>query len=266
MVRALAVLLMIAAAVPAAAQGVFGQKVDYARLTLHAGWAEDGGRVAGLRMELAPGWKTYWRQPGDLGVPPQFDWSGSENLAAVEVLWPAPEVFLTYGARTIGYTGRMVLPLALTPEDPAQPVKLRLGFAYGVCNEICIPAAETLALDIPADAPEDGAHFIRSALAARPVSAAEAGLSAACDVTGAGADRLFSAALTYDDPPAEPPIVVIEGPEGVWFGPAETSVAGGRVAVAAEVRTEAGRWIDRAALTMTVLSPDGAAAVDGCAG
>ncbi len=267
MIRAIAALcLTIAAAAPAAAEGVFGQKLDYARLSLHAGWAEGARRVAGLRLELAPGWKTYWRSPGDAGVPPQFDWSGSENLAAAEVLWPSPEVFSSFGARTIGYSGRMVLPVVLTPEDPAKPVKVRLDFAYGVCREICIPAVETIALDIPPGAPEEGGVFIRAALDSRPATAEQAGLSATCEVTGAGEERRFSAALDYALPPVSAPVVVVEGPEGVWFGPAETRVEGARVAVAAPVETEAGRWIDRAALTMTVLSPEGAASIEGCAG
>src|SRR3546814_17092667 len=51
----------------------------------------DGGNGSiGLRVRLAPGWKFYWRTPGEGGVPPQFDWTGSQNLKAAQMVWPAP--------------------------------------------------------------------------------------------------------------------------------------------------------------------------------
>ncbi|MCX8508161.1 MAG: protein-disulfide reductase DsbD family protein, partial [Rhodobacteraceae bacterium] len=45
------------------------------------GWrTESGSQMAALRLTMAPGWKTYWRAPGDAGIPPRFDWTGSANL------------------------------------------------------------------------------------------------------------------------------------------------------------------------------------------
>lgn len=261
-----ALALGLLAAGAAAGQGLFGAKTDYATLSLHSGWAEADRRVAGLRLELAPGWKTYWRSPGDSGVPPHFDWSGSENLAAVAVDWPAPEVFESFGATTIGYKGRMVLPLTLTPVDPARPIDLRLAFTYGVCDEICIPAREEVAMTIPPGAPEEGGVFIRAALRDRPVGAAEGGVTAAaCRVEGAGETRRFTADIAFAAPPAAPPLVVVEGPEGVWFGPVETRMVNGALTADGAVHTEAGRWIDRSELSVTLLSDAGAVALPGCA-
>ncbi|MEX2521127.1 MAG: protein-disulfide reductase DsbD domain-containing protein, partial [Paracoccaceae bacterium] len=155
--------------------------------SLVAGWAEPGGgRIAALRVDLAPGWKTYWRQPGEAGIPPTFDWSGSENLGDIRIAWPAPVVFHTYGMRTIGYHDRMVLPLKVTPRDPALPVRLSLSLFYGVCEEICVPARADLALTIAPGAPAEAEALIRDALAALPAPAETAGLTAArCVLEGA---------------------------------------------------------------------------------
>ena len=67
---------------------------------------EDGSRLAGLRLSMEPGWKTYWRSPGEAGIPPRFDWSASANVDSVEVLWPRPQVFTSFGLRTIGYSNQ----------------------------------------------------------------------------------------------------------------------------------------------------------------
>ncbi len=98
-----------------------------------------GQYVGGLRVDLAYGWKTYWRSPGDSGVPPSFDWSGSENVKKVDVKWPAPKRFVDEAGQSIGYKKHVLLPLIITPEDPARPVTLKLKMFYGVCSDICVP-------------------------------------------------------------------------------------------------------------------------------
>ena len=90
------------------------------------GWRMDSGHhMAGLSLALAPGWKTYWRSPGEAGIPPEFDWSGSQNVKAVYVHWPSPVVFHTNGMQTVGYDGGVILPLEVVPEVPGQPVVLQ---------------------------------------------------------------------------------------------------------------------------------------------
>jgi DsbC/DsbD-like thiol-disulfide interchange protein len=97
--------------------------------------------TGGLEIELDHGWKTYWRLPGDAGIPPQFDWSKSKNVKSVEVLWPAPHRFSDKGGETIGYKDRVVFPLRIVPENPDDPVELDLSFFFGVCQDICIPGS-----------------------------------------------------------------------------------------------------------------------------
>jgi DsbC/DsbD-like thiol-disulfide interchange protein len=95
---------------------------------------------AGIEIRLKQGWHTYWRYPGDAGVPPHFDFSGSRNLKAVEVLWPAPRRLPEAGLDTIGYDRDVILPLRVTPQDPAKPVTLQVTLDYAICEKLCVPA------------------------------------------------------------------------------------------------------------------------------
>jgi len=95
---------------------------------------------AGIEILLDAGWKTYWRYPGDSGVPPRFDFAGSQNVKAVTVRWPAPHRFSDDGGQSIGYKDRIVLPLTIVPSDASKPVTLRLALDYAICAKLCVPA------------------------------------------------------------------------------------------------------------------------------
>ena len=113
---------------------------------------------AGLELQLDPGWKTYWRYPGDSGVPPTFDFSGSDNVKSVTVEWPAPQRFPDgAGGNSIGYVGDVILPLRVFQIDPAKPTVLRLKLGYDVCANMCVPADADLALALPGKGTEDAA-------------------------------------------------------------------------------------------------------------
>ena len=114
----------------------------------------------GLHFRLKPGWKVYWRSPGDAGFPPQPNWAGSENMASARLSWPLPSRFTVLGLETLGYKDEVVLPVAVTPFEPGKAVRLRASVRYLTCNEICVPYDAALALDLPAgpeiDTPEAG--------------------------------------------------------------------------------------------------------------
>jgi DsbC/DsbD-like thiol-disulfide interchange protein len=95
---------------------------------------------AGLLIELEPDWKTYWRVSGDTGIPPQFDWAGSGNVAAIEVKFPLPSRFQDASGEAIGYHDRVLFPISIKPKIPGNVVQLRLNMFFAVCKEICIPA------------------------------------------------------------------------------------------------------------------------------
>jgi DsbC/DsbD-like thiol-disulfide interchange protein len=103
---------------------------------------------AGVEISLADGWKTYWRMPGDSGVPPTFDWSGSRNLESANVLYPAPSRLPEAGGEAVGYKGAVTFPIAVGAKDPKAPVSLRLALEFGICREICIPAMLNLSLEL----------------------------------------------------------------------------------------------------------------------
>jgi DsbC/DsbD-like thiol-disulfide interchange protein len=130
-------------------------------LRLIAGSAGNGAPVlrAGIEMRIDPGWKTYWRYAGDSGLPPTFDFAGSENVKSVIVLWPAPRRFPDgAGGHSIGYTGSVVFPLQVVAQDASRPVALRLTASYGVCEKLCIPASGKAQLQLSGgQSSEDGA-------------------------------------------------------------------------------------------------------------
>ena len=101
---------------------------------------------AGVEIKLQHGWKTYGRDPGDSGVPPTFDFAGSDNVKSVAVLWPEPERFAEGDGFTMGYKDDVVFPLRVVPRTRARPVTLRLNLEYAVCEKLCIPAKAKLEL------------------------------------------------------------------------------------------------------------------------
>jgi DsbC/DsbD-like thiol-disulfide interchange protein len=141
---ALVFILCLAPAVAAAADAsAWDNDLRSGVRLIRAGAATDSGATifrAGVEVKLHSGWKTYWRYPGDSGVPPAFDFSASENLGSATVLWPAPVRFKDGSGHSIGYKGSVIFPLRVVPQDPAKPVKLRLKLDYAVCETLCVPA------------------------------------------------------------------------------------------------------------------------------
>jgi len=116
-------------------------KSSHSSLRLIAGaTAPSGKQRVGIEITMAPGYKTYWRSPGDAGVPPVFDWSGSENVGGLDVRWPAPERFDDASGSGIGYVDEVVVPVSIQPVDPSRPVTVALKLDYAVCDKICVPA------------------------------------------------------------------------------------------------------------------------------
>jgi DsbC/DsbD-like thiol-disulfide interchange protein len=111
-----------------------------ASMRLIAGARLGDAMRAGIEIKLAPGWKTYWRYPGDSGVPPRFDFASSQNVKSVAIAWPAPHRFSDESGITIGYKNDVVFPLRIVPQDPAKPVLLRVKADYAICEKLCIPA------------------------------------------------------------------------------------------------------------------------------
>lgn len=162
--------LLTGTAVPAVAGMESGWSAPSGTAVRLLAGAKDGAALTGgIEIHLAPGWKTYWRYPGDSGIPPRFDWSASENLGSVALSWPAPQRFDDGGGTfSIGYKHDVILPMRITPKDATQPVKLRLDLEFAVCERICQPAHAVLALDMPAGGAAPSSEALVATQAAVP--------------------------------------------------------------------------------------------------
>src|SRR5213080_2841561 len=116
------------------------QRDAHSAVRLLAGSRSGTVLLGGVAIQLEPGWKTYWRPHGDSGVPPRFDFSKSDNIEAVTVLWPAPKKFDDgAGGTALGYKQQVVLPLRIVAKNADKPVTLRANISYAVCDKLCIP-------------------------------------------------------------------------------------------------------------------------------
>ena len=176
-----AALIFMIAAVPmataATSERITTPAVSAQLITAENGVAPGAGAIsAGLALELGEGWKTYWRSPGEVGFPPEIDWSGSRNVAGVEFQWPAPERFTAFGIENFGYHDEVVFPLHITLEEPGHPVHLSASVTLLTCSEVCVPQDFTLTLDLPQGASIDRDSSARIAdYAARVPVGAESG-------------------------------------------------------------------------------------------
>ncbi len=163
---------------------------------------------AGLQIELEPGAITYWRDPGEAGVPPTFDFTGSTNLASAQVDFPAPErIPEADGGVAFGYRAGVTLPIRLQAADPARPVRLVAKINYAVCEKICVPARAMAEIVWPG-ATDSGLALARAGVP-KPVSAAA--LGAIIAPTGPKSWRLCLSAAPRE--------LFVEAPEGAWIEP-----------------------------------------------
>ncbi|MBL9050058.1 MAG: hypothetical protein JNK19_08100 [Tabrizicola sp.] len=239
---------------------------DVLSATLRLGWQmENGAHMAAVELTLAPGWKTYWRSPGDSGIPPIFDWTGSQNVKSVRIHWPAPDVFEANGMQTIGYHEHLVLPLEVTPLDPALPVRLSVGVDLGVCDEICLPATLDLVSDLLPPGQPDAS--ITAALAARAETATEAGVAGvACQVDPISDGLRVTARVRLPDPGRTEVVAFETADRDVWVAPAVTQREGGVLIAMTELVPPDGApfALDRSGVTMTILAAGGAIEFRGC--
>jgi DsbC/DsbD-like thiol-disulfide interchange protein len=123
----------------------------------------------GVLIELEKGWKTYWRMPGEAGIPPEFAWKTSAP-AEIEVLFPAPARYEDASGQTVGYEREVIFPVTVTA--PGQPaVKLDLSLFFAVCKDICIPAQAEAAIELGTGVRDpEGVARVEEAVKAIPLS------------------------------------------------------------------------------------------------
>src|SRR3954470_9738275 len=150
LVLAFASALIWAVAAEASAQDASPWLNDgHSAVRLLAGSRSGAVLLGGIAFQLQGGWKTYWRTPGDSGVPPRFDFSKSDNVEAVTILWPAPTRFPDgAGGTSLGYQKQVVLPRGSAGKTPDKPVTLRAAINYAACQKICNPVEDNAELAV----------------------------------------------------------------------------------------------------------------------
>jgi DsbC/DsbD-like thiol-disulfide interchange protein len=234
--------------------------------TLLEGWTTDTGtRMAAFSVTLAPGWKTYWRKPGNAGIPPVFDWSASENLGSVRYHWTTPEVFHTAGYLTIGYHDGMMLPVEVTAVDPTLPVVLRATVEMGVCSDICVPA--TVSVDAVLTAAGTNSPAIKAALRAQPLAAGAAGLGwISCAVEPTADGLRLTATISVPRQGRDETVVFESGIANVWASEATSSRSGDVLTAVADLVAPSGApfALDRSGVVLTVIGDGQAVEIRGC--
>jgi DsbC/DsbD-like thiol-disulfide interchange protein len=272
MIAAVAIACAGGAPVARAQDASAWESEQHAAARLIAGAAVQAATVkwlrAGLEIRLDPGWKTYWRYPGDSGVPPTFDFSGSQNVKAVTTLWPAPELFDDdAGGQSIGYRGDVVLPLHILPKNADEPASLRVKLGYAVCGNLCLPAQANLDLTISGQGgAEEGALAKAEARVPRRVPLGASGDLAVRSIHREAGGEHARVAVEVAAPAGVPIELYVEGPTAEWALPLprlEQSPPGSTRRFTFELDgLPPGASADGAKLTVTAVSPTDAIEVE----
>jgi DsbC/DsbD-like thiol-disulfide interchange protein len=211
-----ATILSCALAIDARAQDASPwQRDGHSAVRLLAGSRSGAVLLGGIAFQLQPGWKTYWRTPGDSGVPPRFDFSKSDNIEAVTVLWPAPTKFDDgAGGVSLGYHDQIVLPLRIVPKSADKPVTLRAEVNYAVCEKLCIPVQANVELAFNSVAStKDSALFAALDTVPKPANVGDPNPLTIRDVKREGKNEVLVDVVTPDDRSLN---LFVEGPTPDW--------------------------------------------------
>ncbi len=277
-----AILWPACAIADAASAWIDGPKADIRLVSAATAVGDMDSIPLGVEVRLDKGWKTYWRSPGDAGIPPQVAWDGSANLSGTEFFWPAPVRFHYFDLETFGYKDRVVFPVEARVASVGEAVSLRAQVDLLVCDDVCIPHSYEAALDLPSGPaiPSDFANLIDQYRNQVPGDGSRAGLMfEGAEVSGTPAKPLIRAAFRADAP-FQSPDLLVEGHEDAVFSNPEFEYRDGGRLVMASITAEdifgEGKPVDlqSAPLTLTLIDgsrnieasttpkPDGLAGVD----
>ena len=255
---------ILAALLPVAATA---QSIDdLAQVRVLPGWrTADGAHMAALEITLQPGWITYWRAPGDAGIPPQFAFSGDPAIASITPHWPTPAIFGDKGMLSIGYSNRVTVPLEIDVSDGTGAFAVSGDIQIGVCEEICIPVT----LPFSALLPPSGTHDTRidAALDAGPVSGATVGVGpVSCRIDPIADGLQLTARIALPQGTAADHVVVEARDPRIWVSEATISKDGSGVTAQVDmIHPTGGAFaLDRAGLRFTVLGGERAIDIAGC--
>jgi hypothetical protein len=233
-----------------------------------AGWRQaDGTHMAAVHIQLEKGWKTYWRVAGGGGVPPQFDWSRSDNIARYEIQWPAPSVFHDYDQQTIGYKDTLVLPIIFHPKNKNEPMRISGTIDFGVCENVCVPVQSALNATLPPRV-SVGKSVIKSALKTVARSGKSAGVKIdSCEFKPVKGGFEIRAKMSSSNGFDKHAVGVIEYPAGSndWLQQKPTTMGYNALTANAVLYAKDISFVDRSKLRVTVLQNGKAVEINGCA-
>jgi suppressor for copper-sensitivity B len=219
----------------------------------------------GLQLRLTTGWHTYLRTPGDAGIPPSIDWTGSENLSEARIAWPAPRRLPAAGGlETVGYEDGVVLPIAVRLVHPGAALHLHAEVDYASCKDVCIPYHASVVLVIPPGLARPGpdAALIATARTKVPVGLTSAGLRL-LDTVVETAERapILAVRVTSTEAPLHAPDLFVEGVQkGSPGRPDVVLTDAGRVATLRMlIRGESAAALAGTRLNLTLVDGDRAA-------
>ncbi len=239
---------------------------DIIRLdVLDGGLNSDAVHTAAIQLTLADGWKTYWRVPGDAGIPPELSFDSSINVASVETIWPKPNVFDQNGFTSIGYEEELILPILVTPIRPEGRVRLKGVMDVGICREICIPA--TLKFDQKLDPYAKPRAIINAAFDERLRALPDSNRhGVGCSLSSDADTHKLNVSLHLPSL-GDNEIVVIESLNpNIFISQVNTRRSGDKLAATAQLthRKAASFILDRSALRITVIGDDDGLEIVGC--
>jgi len=258
-----AILWPACAIADAASAWIDGPKADIRLVSAATAVGDMDSIPLGVEVRLDKGWKTYWRSPGDAGIPPQVAWDGSANMSGTEFFWPAPVRFHYFDLETFGYKDRVVFPVEARVASIGEAVSLRAQVDLLVCDDVCIPHSYEAALDLPSGPamPSDFANLIDQYRNQVPGDGSRAGLRfEGAVVSGAPAKPLIRAAFRADAP-FQSPDLLIEGHEDAVFSNPEFEYRDGGRLVMASITAEdifgEGKPVDLQSAPLTLTLIDG---------
>jgi DsbC/DsbD-like thiol-disulfide interchange protein len=232
------------------------------------GWrTESGTHMTAIRISLEDGWKTYWRAPGGNGIPPNFVWAGSKNVASMKIHWPSPKIYIQDGIRTIGYKGDFILPIEIQPTISGQPIKLKSRVDYGICSDVCIPVTSRIETYLGTTGASHQ-NAIKAALNNRPKSGKSSGVrSVSCRVDPSKDGLLITASITFKNTAPKMQHTVIEfASPNIWINQASSKTAGKSISAQAELVSYSNEpfYLDRSKLRLTLIGKSRSIEIMGC--
>lgn len=248
--------VLMATSLPAAASSSAWADSEGGRVRLvTTGKPDASGRLTGvLHIELKPGWKTYWRDPGASGVPPQIDVAKAINIAKAELSYPAPGRHDDGYGEWAGYDRTVALPVTFTLVKPQENAVIDAGVFLGICQTICIPVQAQLKVDPANDSGNaEDAELVKAALASLPQRSSDT--FGAKKLSGEK-DKLVVETTAPGDPKSVD--LFVAGEQGYLFGAPTRAEKDGKLVFSIPILGRPDKAAQGDGLPYTLTTPSGA--------